>query len=1008
MGRRKGIDNDSDNVLEMYYEGVADYGRYNYLFLGRKGTAELQNFTDHTVLHGVYDVRAEVNRVHEYKIRPTIETVDMGKVDSTKEGVSSYIAGEGKDGISALAFLVEYIVFSKNANKGVVAISISDPAIATFTDHGLLTGDKIQFTTSGVLPTGLLPSTDYYVIRINDDTFNLSTTYANSLSGITIITTGAQSGIHTLFSLSPSFAVGDTISGNASNATAKIIYKIDSNNYYCNHTSYGIDFNTLTDTACTTDGAGGGSGTAKVDSFLWQSISPLYVTDNLNITAGNHFIPDATDSYDIGSLSSYFLNGYIRNLHSSSIYPGDIYLYDYTTGGTNPPTGLTDHIYMQRSDDLTQKFSIQHRAGINYDDENAVEMFYKKDANGGKYNYLFLGRDGTNSYANHTDFIMLNGTRSVAAEISGMHKYWQRMSLYSYDRHKDDPTKYGVSTYIAGEGLDGYAGLAFQTEKLTFSGATSFAVGDTITGNVTGATAKITVKSSTTVFYCNHTSHGIDFNILTDNACTTDGAGGGSGTGVLGDQLFTASMPFWIDDYLDANATAIRFVPSATDYAGTREGLEWYNSTLHRKRIKINTGNETVAFLSDITAGKLIYDAIVAPSGGDYTTLSAAITAGKVSIYVRGTINETATINASAVKTLVFESGATIDFGGGNYFLYCNGSSGTHKSGLIWKNIQVSNSIYTASTIQITYTDNSYFENIIVASGKYFYLFGCLSNNIIGGKGTLDISGYGSNFSYNSIVGWMGNLILDSATYNSFSNVNYNGSAIGIVIGGMSNCWHNYFSNCNIKSSDYALFLGTGGTYSYALKNSFSNCYFESTGKNAVQNYEEDNKFNDCTAVSSGGCAYNFYGSSGVYGGSFCNRNSIIGGSATSTKAGGYSAIKIEAYGTGVPYQGYANDNFIEGVRLASSSGYGIEILHNGNGHCDNTMLSQNFYDTCSLGNYSDGGTGTVINEGQLMGKSLVNSLSSYANNAAAIAGGLVAGQLYRSGGDPDIVAIVH
>lgn len=35
-------------------------------------------------------------------------------------------------------------------------------------------------------------------------------------------------------------------------------------------------------------------------------------------------------------------------------------------------------------------------------------------------------------------------------------------------------------------------------------------------------------------------------------------------------------------------------------------------------------------------------------------------------------------------------------------------------------------------------------------------------------------------------------------------------------------------------------------------------------------------------------------------------------------------------------------------------------------------------------------------------------TLSSYANNAAAIAGGLVAGDLYRTGGDPDVVCIVH
>jgi hypothetical protein len=35
-------------------------------------------------------------------------------------------------------------------------------------------------------------------------------------------------------------------------------------------------------------------------------------------------------------------------------------------------------------------------------------------------------------------------------------------------------------------------------------------------------------------------------------------------------------------------------------------------------------------------------------------------------------------------------------------------------------------------------------------------------------------------------------------------------------------------------------------------------------------------------------------------------------------------------------------------------------------------------------------------------------NLPIFANNAAAITGGLVAGNLYRTGGDPDIVAVVH
>lgn len=37
-----------------------------------------------------------------------------------------------------------------------------------------------------------------------------------------------------------------------------------------------------------------------------------------------------------------------------------------------------------------------------------------------------------------------------------------------------------------------------------------------------------------------------------------------------------------------------------------------------------------------------------------------------------------------------------------------------------------------------------------------------------------------------------------------------------------------------------------------------------------------------------------------------------------------------------------------------------------------------------------------------------ITGLSVYANNAAAVAGGLMVGALYRTGADPDLVCVVH
>jgi len=56
--------------------------------------------------------------------------------------------------------------------------------------------------------------------------------------------------------------------------------------------------------------------------------------------------------------------------------------------------------------------------------------------------------------------------------------------------------------------------------------------------------------------------------------------------------------------------------------------------------------------------------------------------------------------------------------------------------------------------------------------------------------------------------------------------------------------------------------------------------------------------------------------------------------------------------------------------------------------------------------------SGTVIDSAWLNDANTVVyrllELPVYANNAAAISGGLTAGMYYRTGGDPDLVCVVH
>lgn len=83
-------------------------------------------------------------------------------------------------------------------SKGAFTVTIAAPAVVTLSAHGLITGDQVYLTTTGSLPTGLTANTLYYVVKVDANTFNLSTSRANAYAGTKITTTGTQSGVHTL------------------------------------------------------------------------------------------------------------------------------------------------------------------------------------------------------------------------------------------------------------------------------------------------------------------------------------------------------------------------------------------------------------------------------------------------------------------------------------------------------------------------------------------------------------------------------------------------------------------------------------------------------------------------------------------------------------------------------------------------------------------------------------------------------------------------------------------
>ena len=72
----------------------------------------------------------------------------------------------------------------------------------------ILTGTRVQLTTTTTLPAGLALATNYYVIKLTDSTCKLATSYANAVAGTAINITSTGTGTHTMSRLLPRYTNG--------------------------------------------------------------------------------------------------------------------------------------------------------------------------------------------------------------------------------------------------------------------------------------------------------------------------------------------------------------------------------------------------------------------------------------------------------------------------------------------------------------------------------------------------------------------------------------------------------------------------------------------------------------------------------------------------------------------------------------------------------------------------------------------------------------------------------
>jgi hypothetical protein len=107
---------------------------------------------------------------------------------------SSSVSLEEGRGYSAVA-----VITVTTPGAQAVAAAAVDATANTFTkaSHGMKTGLKGQMTTTGGLPTGLSGGTDYWVIRVDANTFKLAASLSDALAGTAVDITTVGTGTHT-------------------------------------------------------------------------------------------------------------------------------------------------------------------------------------------------------------------------------------------------------------------------------------------------------------------------------------------------------------------------------------------------------------------------------------------------------------------------------------------------------------------------------------------------------------------------------------------------------------------------------------------------------------------------------------------------------------------------------------------------------------------------------------------------------------------------------------------
>lgn len=129
------------------------------------------------------------------------------RMEMTGTVVPSGFLAEDGGAYSRTTYADLFAYYQSGFTSQTFTVTIATPAVVTKASHGFNGGERVRFSTTGVLPTGLNSSTDYFVTIIDTNTFRLSTSQVNYEAGSYVATSGSQSGVHSY--LQSLYGLGD-------------------------------------------------------------------------------------------------------------------------------------------------------------------------------------------------------------------------------------------------------------------------------------------------------------------------------------------------------------------------------------------------------------------------------------------------------------------------------------------------------------------------------------------------------------------------------------------------------------------------------------------------------------------------------------------------------------------------------------------------------------------------------------------------------------------------------